>query len=80
MSHAFKARRKAERRALDAKDPERRTIRNGIRKGVIPRWTRVQRGRRNYVNRAGKQIEKTYLQVGRLISSFGMIIDAQKLK
>ncbi len=78
MSHAFKARRKAERRALDAKDPERRTIRNGIRRGVIPKLTEVtQVG--HYVDEQGNKTGKTF-EVKRRISSFGMIIEAHKYK
>jgi hypothetical protein len=42
MSYAYKARKKAMRRSLDAEDPERRQVRNVIRRGKAPRLTTVK--------------------------------------
>lgn len=72
MSYAFRARKKAMRRALDAADPERRQVRRMIRRGIAPRFT-MQLKRFKY-----KNVDKKYLVFGRLRYTFGVLFKSKE--
>lgn len=76
MSYAQKQRAKAKRRAADEADPERRQVRNLIRRGRVPRFSHIGRERippSHNFGRVGK-----LLNVPRLVSSFGLIFEVKR--
>lgn len=72
MSYAFRARKKAIRRAKDVIEPERKELRNMIRNGRAPRFSRAVT-RRQYANRK----DKTYLDKTRIRYVAGVIMSAK---
>mgnify|MGYP006921411068 CR=1 FL=1 len=72
MSYAFRARKKAIKRALDREDPERAQVRNLIRRGKGPRLTQTLSRRKRYKNR-----DKKYLVRGAIRYVFGVVFKSK---
>jgi hypothetical protein len=90
MSHASKARKKAMKRAKDREDPERAQVRNMIKQGKVPRWTKTTTGQGwrwqhgiipEGMPHAGKKGKwKVPAPVKGIVSSFGLIFEAKTIQ
>ena len=80
MSTASKAREKARKRALDAQDPERKNIRNLIRRGKIPRWSFIGRQEVSKLQMPAwkKRMVNKRFGLSRIVGSVGLIFDTKK--
>ncbi len=78
MSYAKKARAKAAKLAADEADPERRNIRNAIRRGKAPRYATVQGGvEKKWLQLPGNRMVKAMKPGRKIVSTFGMILDTK---
>ena len=59
MSTAYRKNRKARKRALDAADPERRQVRNLIKRGKAPRLTMAQDAKGKLIQRGVYRLKPT---------------------
>lgn len=82
MSQSSKAREKARKRALDAQDPERRNIRNLIRRGKMPRLSFIGRAELKRLDMPAwkKRLVNKRFGVARIVGSAGIVLDMKASK